>query len=93
MGLQRCFQSFPLVRDAMGPGTLPLPAGLEVFLVPSLSKIGMKGNRFFHIALSLTLVGSKPKTGGRGELESVIYLFIELLLFEIQEKLLFYFCI
>ena len=46
----------------MGLWTLPLPGGMEVFLLMhlSLSKIGIEGNGFSHNALSLTLVGNKP---------------------------------
>lgn len=51
----------------MGLGTLPLLAGLEVFLpctclVSFLSKTAREGSGFSHNALFLTLVGTKPKT-------------------------------
>lgn len=51
----------------MGLGTLPLLAGLEVFLpctclVSFLSKPAREGSGFSHNALFLTLVGTKPKT-------------------------------
>lgn len=67
MGLQSYFQSCPIgkkVRWALEPTSPSWAGGFPSHALVSslLSEVEIEGNRFSHNALSLTLVGTKPKT-------------------------------